>query len=91
MQQMPTDTHRDFKNRLYAQFARIGKATASPARLEILDLLSQGENFQGGIAATAEEDTDHGEDGEDEFGHERTLVTCRNRALGSRLILSAIR
>ena len=63
-----------------------------PFAFEHGDLLSQDENFQGGIAATAEEDTDHGEDGEDEFGgHERTLVTCRNRALGSRLILSAIR
>jgi rhodanese-related sulfurtransferase len=28
---------------LYAEFARIGKALASPARLELLDLLSQGE------------------------------------------------
>jgi rhodanese-related sulfurtransferase/DNA-binding transcriptional ArsR family regulator len=31
------------KDRIYDQFARIGKALASPARLEILDLLSQGE------------------------------------------------
>lgn len=31
------------KARVYAQFARIGKALASPARLEILDLLAQGE------------------------------------------------
>jgi hypothetical protein len=62
-----------------------------PFAFEHGDLLSQGENFQGGIAATAEEHTDHGEDGEDEFRHERTLVTCRNRALGSQLILSAIR
>lgn len=34
---------RAFKERLYAQFARLGKALASPARLEILDLLAQGE------------------------------------------------
>ena len=34
--------HRDFKDRLYAQFARIGKALASPQRLELLDLLAQG-------------------------------------------------
>ena len=31
------------KNQIYQQFARIGKALASPARLEMLDLLSQGE------------------------------------------------
>lgn len=31
------------KTQIYDQFARIGKALASPARLEILDLLSQGE------------------------------------------------
>lgn len=35
--------HRDFKNRLYGQFARIGKALSSPYRLEILELLAQGE------------------------------------------------
>ena len=34
---------RDFKDRLYAEFARIGKATASPHRLEILEVLAQGE------------------------------------------------
>ena len=31
------------KSEIYGQFSRIGKALASPARLEILDLLSQGE------------------------------------------------
>lgn len=35
--------HRDFKNRLFAQYARIGKALSSPHRLEILELLAQGE------------------------------------------------
>ena len=39
---MPRDTHREFKNRLYGQFARIGKALSSPHRLEILELLAQG-------------------------------------------------
>jgi DNA-binding transcriptional ArsR family regulator/rhodanese-related sulfurtransferase len=33
----------DPKSLLYDQFSRIGRALASPARLEILDLLSQGE------------------------------------------------
>lgn len=35
--------HREFKNALYTQFARIGRALASPKRMELLDLLSQGE------------------------------------------------
>src|SRR6185436_17743710 len=35
--------HRDFKDRLYAQFARVGKALGSPHRIEILELLAQGE------------------------------------------------
>jgi rhodanese-related sulfurtransferase len=35
--------HREFKDRLYAQFARIGHALGSPKRLELLDLLAQGE------------------------------------------------
>ena len=38
-----SDTHREFKNRLYGQLARLGKALASPHRLEILELLAQGE------------------------------------------------
>jgi rhodanese-related sulfurtransferase len=40
---MPRDAHRDFKDRLYGQFARIGKALSSSHRLEILELLAQGE------------------------------------------------
>ena len=32
---------RTFKNQLYEQFARIGKALASPHRLELLDVLAQ--------------------------------------------------
>lgn len=34
---------RDFKDRLYGEFARIGKAIASAHRLEILEVLAQGE------------------------------------------------
>jgi rhodanese-related sulfurtransferase/DNA-binding transcriptional ArsR family regulator len=37
------DAHRTFKDRLYGQLARIGKAVSSPHRLEILELLAQGE------------------------------------------------
>jgi rhodanese-related sulfurtransferase len=40
---MNADTHREFKDRLFEQFARVGKALASPKRLEIVDLLAQGE------------------------------------------------
>lgn len=35
--------HRDFKDPLYGHFARIGHALASPRRVELLDLLAQGE------------------------------------------------
>lgn len=40
---MDNVAHRAFKDQLYDQFARIGKALASPHRLEILDLLAQSE------------------------------------------------
>jgi rhodanese-related sulfurtransferase/predicted transcriptional regulator len=40
---MNAATHREFKDHLFEQFARIGKALASPKRLEIVDLLAQGE------------------------------------------------
>ena len=35
--------HREFKDAVYAQFARIGHALSSPKRIELIDLLSQGE------------------------------------------------
>ncbi len=35
--------HRAFKNSLYEQFARIGHGVSSPKRIELLDLLAQGE------------------------------------------------
>jgi len=38
---MPTP-HRKFKDALYEQFARLGKAVSAPRRLELLDLLGQG-------------------------------------------------
>ena len=40
---MNAATHEEFKDRLFEQFARVGKALASPKRLEIVDLLAQGE------------------------------------------------
>lgn len=39
---MPTHPNRHFKDAIYEQFARIGKAVSSPKRLELLDLLCQG-------------------------------------------------
>ena len=35
--------YRIFKDTLYAHFARLGHAVSAPKRLELLDLLSQGE------------------------------------------------
>ena len=38
----PRSPNRQFKDAIYEQFARIGKAISSPRRLELLDLLCQG-------------------------------------------------
>lgn len=40
---MNNNPHRAFKEQLYEQFARIARALANPHRLELLDLLAQGE------------------------------------------------
>jgi rhodanese-related sulfurtransferase/DNA-binding transcriptional ArsR family regulator len=40
---MADRAHREFKVRLYGQYGRIGKALASPSRLELLELLAQGD------------------------------------------------
>lgn len=45
---------REIKNRLYEQVARIGKAVASPKRLELIELLCQGEKTVETLAAQAE-------------------------------------
>ncbi len=44
---------RQFKDSIYEQFARIGKALASPKRLELLDLLSQGPRTVEALAGEA--------------------------------------
>lgn len=44
---------RHFKDQLYAQFARVGQTLSSPARIEILDLLAQGEKSVEDIATEA--------------------------------------
>jgi len=48
---MSAAAHRLFKDRLYGQFARLGKALASPYRLELLDLLAQSERTVESLAA----------------------------------------
>jgi DNA-binding transcriptional ArsR family regulator/rhodanese-related sulfurtransferase len=40
---MPDPAHRRFKDRLYGNFAQLGKALASPVRIEFLELLAQSE------------------------------------------------
>jgi rhodanese-related sulfurtransferase/DNA-binding transcriptional ArsR family regulator len=47
---VPADAHRAFKDRLYGQLARLGKALSSPHRLEILELLAQGERTVDSLA-----------------------------------------
>ncbi len=47
---MSRDRHREFKDRLYGQVARIGSALSSPHRLEILELLAQGERTVDSLA-----------------------------------------
>ena len=45
--------HRQFKDAIYEQFARIGKAVAAPKRLELLDLLCQGPRTVEALAGEA--------------------------------------
>lgn len=47
---MKAKAKRHFKDQLYEQFARIGKALANPHRLELLELLAQGERTVEGLA-----------------------------------------
>jgi rhodanese-related sulfurtransferase len=45
---------RQFKDAIYEQFSRVGKAVSSAKRLELLDLLCQGERTVEGLAGEAE-------------------------------------
>jgi rhodanese-related sulfurtransferase/Fe2+ or Zn2+ uptake regulation protein len=47
-------SHRAFKDRLYAEFARVGGALASEKRLELLDLLAQAPRHVEALAAETE-------------------------------------
>src|SRR5215813_3423426 len=49
---MAADEHAR-KTAMYTQFARVGKALANPARLELLDLLAQGERSVDDLAVAA--------------------------------------
>lgn len=47
------NTNRRFKDEIFEQFARIGKAVASAKRIELLDVLSQGERHVEALADAA--------------------------------------
>src|SRR3990172_1423975 len=47
-------SHRPFKDRIYAEFARIGHTLASDKRLELLDLLAQGPRHVEALAGETE-------------------------------------
>jgi rhodanese-related sulfurtransferase len=49
-----TDRSRKIKDRLYAQVARMGKAISSPKRLELIEILCQGEKTVEQLAADAQ-------------------------------------
>jgi rhodanese-related sulfurtransferase len=50
---MTTTPNRRFKDSIYEQFARLGKAVSAPKRLELLDLLCQGPRTVEGLAEQA--------------------------------------
>jgi rhodanese-related sulfurtransferase/DNA-binding HxlR family transcriptional regulator len=49
-----TDPSRTIKDRLYAQVSRMGKAISSPKRLELIEILCQGEKTVEQLAADAQ-------------------------------------
>src|SRR6266404_3994694 len=48
-----TQAHRQFKDAIYQQLARIGKAASAPKRLELLELLCQGPRTVEALACEA--------------------------------------
>src|SRR5260370_41582124 len=48
-----TQAHRQFKDAIFQQLARIGKATSAPKRLELLELLCQGPRTVEALACQA--------------------------------------
>jgi rhodanese-related sulfurtransferase/DNA-binding transcriptional ArsR family regulator len=67
-----SNAHRDFKDRLYAQLARVGKALGNPHRLELLELLAQGERTVEALA---------GESGVSTANASQHLLTLRDAGL----------
>ncbi len=55
--------HRNIKDALYTNFALIGKALSSAKRLELVDLLAQGELSVEALALKARPDGDDGGNG----------------------------
>lgn len=53
MKMRSSDSHREIKDRLLAEFARIGKAVASPRRIDLLGLLAEGERSVEALAEAA--------------------------------------
>jgi len=50
---MPATPNRQFRDDIYEQFTRIGKAVSSPKRIELLELLCQGERSVDKLAKAA--------------------------------------
>ena len=78
-----TSLQRDQRSRSVVQNQSLPRVQygARPLAFEHGNLLSKGKDFEGRVASALAEDTDHGEHGQDEFGHEFSLVTRRNADL----------
>ena len=77
-----TSRQRDQKTRSVVQNRRSREFKVGRGRFafENGNLLTESKNFEGRVASTTPENTDHREDGEDEFRHELLFVTWRNVA-----------
>lgn len=73
-----TERNHAAKQGIYEQFARIGKAMSSPARLELLDLLVQGERSVDALAEACELSTANASQHLQVLAAAR-LVECRRR------------
>ena len=81
-----TSAQRDQKRRRAVQNSRSIEFNAGRGRLRLstADLLTEGEDFQGGVASPSKEDTEYRKHGEDEFGTNNgvtALAMERNQGL----------